>query len=94
MSCSGFPALNEHTSLQLTLLFPMFSFGSPMRLKVSGSHGLSPDCTAKDFYFKSHKGNSRRLAITGTFLSTEKLWFTYPTIACKTTHVEKHPGFS
>lgn len=53
MSCSGFPALNEHTSLQLTLLFPMFSFGSPMRLKVSGSHGLSPDCTAKDFYFRS-----------------------------------------
>lgn len=51
--CSGFPALNEHTSLQLTLLFPMFSFGSPMRLKVSGSHGLSPDCTAKDFYFRS-----------------------------------------
>lgn len=45
---SGFPALNEHTSL-----FPMFSFGSPMRLKVSGSQGLSPDCTAKDFYFIS-----------------------------------------
>lgn len=65
-----------------------------LRLKVPGGQGLSPDWNAKDFHFRSVTRETAGGWSSQGHFTHYKLWFCYPTIACKTTHVEMAPGFS
>lgn len=65
-----------------------------LRLKVPGGQGLSPDWNTKDFHFRSVTRETAGGWSSQGHFTHYKLWFCYPTIACKTTHVEMAPGFS